>query len=133
MYTRHNPKYKILFFFIMFCLPLYVKAQIHLGETLSFLKAHYPKEIFKIEYATDTKKKYTTMSNNMGEFTYVFDNKTGLINLIIQVPKDLRSLNIQVETYNNNYETISENLWKVGDTIEIKLFFSDNVFVFYYY
>ena len=128
---------KKLIFALIIMLPILGKAQAHLGESLSGLKARYPEKYFKIEYTNDGTK-YTTAEQPLGTFVYYFDRETGLTYMCIQVPNNLQALNTQVEIYNKKYVIVSDSSWKAyldgGGTMKINLTYNEEyqTYIFYY-
>jgi hypothetical protein len=130
-------KMKKVILAMIFALPLFCKAQAHLGESLAGLKARYPNKYFKIEYLDDGSK-YTTAEHQFGTFVYYFNLETGLTELCLQIPKNMQALSAQIEIYNGNYVVISDKRWKAyldgGGIINIHLEYDKNFesFIFYY-
>lgn len=127
---------KLIFTFIVM-LPLFVKAQAHLGSTLADIKAKHPDKEFIIEYSDDGTK-YAYASMYYGTFIYYFDKETGLSNLCLQIPDDMTALNAQVEVYNKKYVIVSETSWKAyldgGGIMKIELIYEEDMesYVFIY-
>ena len=125
----------IIVFIAMF--PLLVKAQAHLGSSLSDLKSRHPDKYFKIAYTNDGTK-YATTEHLLGTFIYYFDGETGLTFMCVQIPDNLQALNTQVEIYNKKYVIISEKSWKAyldgGETMKIDLKYNEEyeTYLFYY-
>jgi hypothetical protein len=117
--------------------PFIAKSQANLGTTLSEIKADNPGKTFTTD-VTKEGTKYAYADMQLGVFYYYFDNTTNLSYLCLQVPYNLKSLNTQVELYNKNYVTISENSWKAylegGGTLKINLEYHEKqkIYIFYY-
>ncbi len=128
---------KKIVFLIILIIPFLGKTQAHLGSSLSDLKAMYPGEAFKIEYADDGTK-YTSADQLLGTFVYYFDKETNLTFLCVQIPNDLEALNTQIEIYNKKYVIISDSSWKAylngGGTMKINLTYDEDfeTYMFYY-
>lgn len=128
---------KKVIFALILALPMICKAQAHLGESLSGLKARYPDKYFKIEYTNDGAK-YTSAEQPFGTFVYYFDKETGLTNLCIQIPKNMQALSAQIEVYNGKYVIISDKKWKAyldgGGILNINLIYDEDFesFIFVY-
>jgi predicted PolB exonuclease-like 3'-5' exonuclease len=128
---------KKIVFLIILIIPFLGKTQAHLGSSLSDLKAMYPGEAFKIEYADDGTK-YTSADQLLGTFIYYFDKETNLTFLCVQIPNDLEALNAQIEIYNKKYVIISDTSWKAylngGGTMKINLTYEEEfeTYMFYY-
>ena len=128
---------KKVIFALILVLPMICKAQAHLGESLSGLKARYPDKYFKIEYTNDGSK-YTTAEQPFGTFVYYFDKETGLTNLCIQIPRSMQALSAQIEVYNGKYVIISDKKWKAyldgGGILNINLIYDEDFesFIFIY-
>ena len=91
-----------LIFALIVMLPLFGKAQAHLGSTVADIKSLHPDKVFTTKYSNDgTKYIYTGMP--FGTFYYYFDKETGLSNLCLQIPDNMTSLNAQVEIYNKKW------------------------------
>lgn len=101
---------KIIFAFILL-LPLFGKAQAHLGATLAQLRAYETDNVFTIDYSSKGQK-FVKTDFVYGTFYYYFDNETGLTNFCFQLPKNMAALNAQVESYNKKYVILSENSWR---------------------
>ena len=102
---------KTLFKILIIFLPLFSQGQAHLGYSLSELKAIHPDKEFGVGN-TDDGISYTYTSMPLGVFCYYFSNETNVSKLCIQIPDDLRSLNSQIEIYNNKYVIESNTSWK---------------------
>jgi hypothetical protein len=128
---------KSLFLTLMLAAPMLIKAQAHLGESLSGLKSRYPDKFFKIQTTNDGTT-YTTAEQPLGTFVYYFHKETGLTNLCVQIPNNTQALSAQIEIYNGKYVIISDKKWKAyldgGTIMNIDLMFSDDLesFVFFY-
>lgn len=128
---------KKLFLVFVILAPLFVKAQAHLGATVSQVKSNHPDKTFESSYLKDgVRCLYTEM--DLGTFYYYFDKMTGLSNICIQVPKNMAALNAQVEIYNKKYVILSETKWKAyldeGGIINIRLEYSEDLksYIFIY-
>jgi hypothetical protein len=128
---------KKLFLAFVLCFPIYGNAQAHLGSTLKEIKALHSDLEFNVKYS-DKGQKYAYAEMIFGTFYYYFDNGTGLSNFCMQIPKDMVSLNAQVEVYNKKYVITSETSWKAylegGGIMKINLQYNTEyaIYVFYY-
>lgn len=122
---------------LILSIPFLSNAQAHLGSTLSEIKAMHTDKIFTTDYTNDGTK-YASVEMPLGTFIYYFDGETGLSNLCIQIPNDMKALNTQVEIYNRKYVIVSETSWKAylegGGLLKIDLEYKEaqKLYVFYY-
>ena len=121
---------KHLTFALIILLPLFGKAQAHLGATATEIKSNYPEKIFE-SGITSKGDRYLYTDMDLGTFYFCFDEQTGLTDMCLQIPKNMIALNTQVEIYNKKYVILSETSWKAyledGGMINIKLSYSEEL------
>lgn len=128
--------FKKIFYLVFLLMPIWGKAQAHLGSTLKEIRERYPDKEFDIDY-TNSGGKYAQVKMPLGTFIYYF-NDENITYMCIQIPEDMPSLNAQVEIYNKKYVVVSETSWKAyldgGGIMKINLTYNDEykLYVFYY-
>lgn len=114
------------YFLLIVLLPLLSKGQAYLGSTLEEIKSRHPDKTFTVD---DTNRDFNFASTPMpyGIFVYYFDKMSGISSHCLQIPYDMKSLNVQIEIYNNKYVVVSETSWKAylegGAVMKIELIY----------
>ena len=128
---------KNLIFTFIILLPLFSKAQAHLGSTAGQIKTMHSDNVFYTSY-TKEGAKYIYTSMPLGTFFYYLSTETGLSNVCVQIPENMVALNAQVEIYNKKYVILSDTSWKAyledGGVMKINLNYNEKLelYIFYY-
>lgn len=121
----------------MLLIPFTGRTQAHIGSTEKEIREMHPDKTWETG-TTKTGEKYIYTQFDYGTFFYYFNDSTGVSDLCLQVPKDMTSMNAQVQIYNGKYVIDSKTTWTAylegGGMlfIELKYIEDEKAYIFSY-